>query len=265
MTTLPLGLILLFVLAAVIYFGLAHRILDRMRLTDTQALLFLGLQIISSFVFIPIPAGRINLSVNVGGALVPVLLAIYLMMSAGTTWEWVRSLLAAVGTAAAIWGIAALTDFGPEGGNAGFIDSVWLYSLVGGVIAYLFGRSRRAAFIAGTLGVVFADLANLVQVAVRGLPTTIALGGAGAFDTTVLAGVIAVTLAELVGESREGLQGGPELGDERPLALRHDEGITDEQAQEIHEARADNDLPKGESGPDDKGAVEKPEDGGDQR
>lgn len=226
---MPLGLILLFSLAAAIYFGLAHRVLDRMRLTDTQALLFLGLQILGGFIFIPIPAGRVNLSVNVGGAVVPVLIAVYLLVKAGTTWEWVRALLASAGTAAAIWGIAAVTDFGPEQGNAALIDSVWLYSLIGGVIAYLLGRSRRAAFVAGTLGIVIADLAHLVQVLVTGMPSTVALGGAGVFDTTVLAGVIAVGLAELVGESRERLQGGPELGEDRPLALRQDEGVKDEQ------------------------------------
>ena len=35
------------------------------------------------------------------------------------------------------------------------------------------------------------------------------IGGAGAFDSLILAGILAVLLAELVGETRERLQGGP--------------------------------------------------------
>jgi uncharacterized membrane protein len=223
-----LGLVLLLALAAAIYFGLAHRILDRMRLTDVQALIFIAAMIAGGFVTIPIPVGQIGLSVNVGGALVPTALSLYLLSKADTTWEWVRALLAAVGTAATIWAIALATDFGPEAGRTVFIDSVWLYSLAGGVIAYLLGRSRRAAFIAGTFGVVLADLAHMVQLWTRRLPGMVAMGGAGVFDTTVLAGLIAVTLAELIGESRERIQGGPELGGDRPLALRQDEGVSED-------------------------------------
>lgn len=234
---MSLGLVLLLAMAAVIYFGLAHRILDRMRLTDMQALIFIGLMIAGSFVTIPIPSGRIGLSMNVGGFLVPLVLAVYLLFKAGTTWERVRALLAAVGTAAVMWAIALVTDFGPEAGRAIFIDSIWLYSLVGGVIAYLLGRSRRAAFVAGTLGVVFADLVHLVRVWARNVPGVVALGGAGVFDTTVLAGLIAVTLAELVGESRERLQGGPELGSDRPLALHRDEGVADESTVDSNRTR----------------------------
>lgn len=224
----PLGLIILFTAAAAVYFGLGHRILDRMRLTDTQALAFLGLLIAGSFVTIPIPLRTVDLSVNVGGAIVPIALAVYLLRKADSTWEWVRALLAALGTTAAILAVAAITDFGPHAGERTFIDSVWLYSLTGGVIAYLLGRSRRAAFVAGTVGVVLADLVNLVQVLVRNLPGTVAIGGAGVFDTTVLAGLVAVALSEVVGESRERLQGGPEQGEDRPLALQQDEGVDGE-------------------------------------
>lgn len=37
---------------------------------------------------------------------------------------------------------------------------------------------------------------------------TSALGGAGAFDVTIIAGLVAVMTAELVGETREKIQGG---------------------------------------------------------
>ncbi len=230
----PIGLILLFALAGLIYFGLAHRVLDRLRLTDTQALLFVGLIIVGSFITIPISRGALNVSVNVGGALVPVALAVYLLLRADSTWEWVRALLAAAGTAAIIWIVASFTDFEPPA-NDFFIDPVWLYSLVGGVVAYLLGRSRRAAFVAGTLGVVMADLGHLVQVWVRNLPSTVALGGAGAFDAVVIAGLLSVGLAEIVGETRERLQGGPVISGERPQALRQDEGVFDNETEDEKE------------------------------
>ena len=40
---MPAGMTILVVVAALIYFGVAQRMLDKMRLTDTQALLFIGL------------------------------------------------------------------------------------------------------------------------------------------------------------------------------------------------------------------------------
>jgi len=39
---MPIGMMLLIVVGVLVYFGIAHRILDRMRLTDKQALLFIG-------------------------------------------------------------------------------------------------------------------------------------------------------------------------------------------------------------------------------
>jgi hypothetical protein len=46
------------------------------------------------------------------------------------------------------------------------------------------------------------------------------IGGAGAFDSLILAGILAVLLAELVGETRERLQGGPK-SEGRPEDLIH--------------------------------------------
>lgn len=208
---MPLGVIVLLVVAAVVYFGLAHRVLDRMRLTDSQALIFIGLMVAGSFLDIPIARRPLSVSVNVGGALVPAALAVFLLVKADTVWEKVRALLASVITAAAIFVVARTVDFGPEGGR-GFIDPVLLFGLMAGVVGYLFGRSRRASFVAGTLGILLSDLGHLVQVASRGRASTVAIGGAGVFDTIVIAGVVAVLLAEVVGEARERLAGGPREG-----------------------------------------------------
>lgn len=223
---MPLGLVVLFAVAALVYFGLAHRVLDRMRLTDTQALAFLGLMVAGSFVTIPLSENEraATVSVNVGGALIPLALAVYLLAKAGTRTEVVRALASAAGTAAGIVLVSMYIDTPPHDREL-WIDPVWLYSLLGGVLAYAAGRSRRAAFVAGTLGVLLADVVHLFRVAASGVRSEVALGGAGVFDAVVLAGVLSVTFAEVFGESRERLQGGPRQGEDRPEALVQDEGV----------------------------------------
>ena len=89
-----------------------------------------------------------------------------------------------------------------------FDEQPVLFALLAGLIAYLAGRSRRSAFIAGTMGIVLTDIIARLEVALTGGRTTTVIGGAGIFDTVVLSGIIAVGLAEIIGEGREFLQGG---------------------------------------------------------
>ncbi|HEY8498378.1 MAG TPA: stage II sporulation protein P [Limnochordales bacterium] len=205
---LPAGVIALVVVAALVFFGLAHRALDRLRLTDAQALLVIAAIIAGSFVDIPLMRTPFTLSINVGGALIPLGLVVYLLVRADSAAERVRALVGAVITAAAVLAIASVTDFEP--GRADFVDPVWLFGGLGGVVGYLVGqRSRRASFVAGSLGLLLTDLVHAVQVARAGQAGTVMIGGAGAFDMIVLAGLLAVGLAEVVGEVRERLSGGP--------------------------------------------------------
>ena len=46
---MPIGMIILLMVAALVYFGVTQRLLDRMRLTDRQALLFIAAIIVGSF------------------------------------------------------------------------------------------------------------------------------------------------------------------------------------------------------------------------
>ena len=82
-------------------------------------------------------------------------------------------------------------------------DVNYLYGLAAGAIAYVFGRSRRGAFVAGTLGMLLADTASAALVWREGIAQRLVLGGAGAMDTVVIAGFTAVLLAELAGELLE--------------------------------------------------------------
>ncbi|AGL01947.1 DUF1614 domain-containing protein [Desulfoscipio gibsoniae] len=252
MTQLPIGIIVLIVVSILIYFGLAQRVLDRMRLSDRAALGILALLAVGSFIDIPLSTGRYDVSVNVGGALVPLGVAIYLLSRAGTSKEWGRALIAALITGAVIYGVGYFMgrgDVEPGGRFFGYLDSLWIYPIVGGLVAYLAGRSRRSAFIAATMGLVLVDLAYLIWLVYTGAPAgTVAIGGAGAFDGIVLAGILAVLLAEIIGETRERLQGGPAT-EGRPAELMEGlrkPGFSDAQENNVDERQEAAEKKEGE-------------------
>ncbi len=216
MMNMPLGMILLLVVSVLVYFGLAHRILDRMRMTDKQALLFIAGIVVGSFIDIPVMSAPMQISINVGGAVLPILLCLYLIYKADETAERVRAIVASILVAGAVSLGARYLPYEPE--NM-YLDPKLIYGLAAGLIAYLAGRSRRSAFIGGVLGIVLSDIVHIITLSGLGIPGTTAIGGAGAFDVTIIAGIVAVMIAELVGETREKLQGGPVLGPNRPEGL----------------------------------------------
>ncbi|MDI9414265.1 MAG: DUF1614 domain-containing protein [Bacillota bacterium] len=201
------GTTILLIVAALVYFGVGQRLLDRMRLTDTQALIFIVLMIGGSFVTVPLKMGRTSVGINLGGGLVPLALVIYLLVKADTTKEKIRALIASVVTAGIVFGVGKLSIFDPSSPYL-FIDPLWLFSIIAGIAGYLAGRSRRSAFIAGVLGLFLVDVIHLFQALAGNIPTRIVLGGAGVFDAMILAGLIAIGLAEFVGETRERIEGG---------------------------------------------------------
>lgn len=200
---MSLGIVILVVAVILVLFGIGHRILDRLRLNDKVAMIIMVA--IIGFSFVPdIPLGG-GWSVNVGGALIPFGLVVYLWIKADTVWEKIRSVLAGFISA----GVVLATDMIlPPEPEMLTIDPYIIYGLLSGLAAYLFGRSRRAAFMAGIMGVLVADIARGIINGAQGIPVTVRLGGAGAADAVVLSGFIAVLLAEGVGELLEKLQGG---------------------------------------------------------
>lgn len=194
---MSLGMILLVVLALIILFGVLQRVLDRMGLTDRQALLCVAAIFIGGW--LPdLTLGAVTL--NWGGAIVPLAVCAYLFFHAGTGMERGRCLLASVLTAAAVYAIGV---FFPADPVTMPFDPMILYGLCGGIIAWMLGRSRRSAFVAGILGVILADAAIGIVNWRSGVNQTVRLGGAGALDAVVLSGVTAVLLCELVGEVME--------------------------------------------------------------
>ncbi len=202
MTSFPFGLIALVVISILIYFGVAHRVLDRLRLSDKAALAVIAAIIVGSFIDLPISS---RITINLGG-IVAVGLALYVWIGAGTSYEKIRSVVAAIITALVLFLAGRYLGATPE---QIFIDPIYIYPITAGIVGYLAGRSRRGAFFAAVMGVLALDVGQYIYLATNGIRGTVMVGGAGAFDSLILAGILAVLLAETIGETLERIQGGP--------------------------------------------------------
>jgi len=192
------GLIILLSAAIIIYFGFAHRVLDRLRLNDRAALGFLVAMIVGGF--LPdLPLGA-NVSVNIGGGIIPVVLVVYLWSKVERA-EINRNGIAVLITAAAVFAAMKIIPLEPTYNF--FLDPLYITALIAGLVGYLSGRSRRGAFTSGTMAVVLNDLASGVENIFAGVRSNIVIGGAGIFDAVVIAGFLALGLAEIVGETAE--------------------------------------------------------------
>ena len=194
---MSIGLIVLSAASVLVLFGVAQRVLDRMQLTDRVALV-IAAALFFGGLLPDIRIGRV--AVNLGGAVVPLGVCVWLLIKTDTQKEVWRAILGSVLTGAAVY---LLGRFLPSEPEKMVLDPIYLYGISAGIIAYILGRSRRAAFICGVRGTVQADTATAVINWSRGIDQTLVLGGAGAKDTVVIAGILAVLLAELAGELME--------------------------------------------------------------
>lgn len=192
---MSVGLTLLVIVTMLVLLGVCRGVLDKMGLNDRQALIITGALFVGGL--IPdIPLGG-EVYVNIGGALIPLAVCVYLIVRAGTAKERVRALVGALVTGLAVYWLGR---FMPDEPEAIAFDPNYIYGLAGGLTAYLLGRSRRGAFVAGVLGVMGADIYQAVELRARGVNQALHLGGAGAVDVIVIAGLTGVILAEVVGE-----------------------------------------------------------------
>lgn len=191
---MSIGMLILTVVAVLVFFGVLQRVLDRLHLTDRMALLLIAAMFIGTF--LPnVTIGKV--SVNIGGAVIPLGVCVYLFIKADEGKERVRALVGSLLTGAAVFGLSGLLPDEPE---KMFVDPNLIYGLAGGAIAWILGRSRRGAFICGVVGVILADVATACINWSQGIDQQLVLGGAGIADTVVISGVLAVLLTELVGE-----------------------------------------------------------------
>jgi uncharacterized membrane protein len=136
----------------------------------------------------PVRRSYTVLAVNLGGAVIPTLLSLYLI---GRTEAQLRYALA---VAAVAWIVHRAARPVPGFGIAVPLLVPPLVAAAAGLV-FVPDESAPAAYVAGTLGcLVGADLLNLGKIAKLGAPVA-SIGGAGTFDGVFLTGVIAVLLA----------------------------------------------------------------------
>ena len=131
---------------------------------------------------------RTVIAINVGGAVIPTFLSLYLIAKKGMYW---RTLLGvAVVTIIVHW-----MAYPVEG--VGIAVPIFIPPVVAAGIALLLARQSAPslAYISGSLGTLIgADLLNLDKIQGLGAPIA-SIGGAGTFDGIFMTGILAVLLA----------------------------------------------------------------------
>jgi len=131
-------------------------------------------------------------AVNVGGALIPAAVCIYLLIKSSAS----TIILSFVGVAV----VALVTHLvaRPVKG-VGITTPVFIPPLAAAIVAVILspGHAVTIAYVSGVLGTLIgADLSNLGKIPALGAPVA-SIGGGGTFDGVFLTGIIAVLLAAL--------------------------------------------------------------------
>jgi uncharacterized membrane protein len=135
------------------------------------------------------------IAVNVGGAVIPVLLSVYLIVK--------HSLYGKGLLAVAIVTVVVHLMAHPVPG-VGIAVPIFIPPLITALVALTLSRLQAAplAYIAGSLGTLIgADLLNLNKIRGIGAPVA-SIGGAGKFDGIFLTGLVAVLIAGIFGGAR---------------------------------------------------------------
>ena len=187
---LPLLLLLgLAVLLVVFIFMVELRVLAyayrKIGVPPRYMLALLVLSLVGSHVNIPLSTvGRSIVAINVGGALVPLLLSLYLFLRLGMK---ARMLIGTAVVAVIVHGLARIVP------GVGIAVPMFIPPLVAAGVGLIlsFRRAPPVAYVAGSMGALIgADLTNLHRIAELGAPV-VSIGGAGTFDGVFLTGIIA--------------------------------------------------------------------------
>ncbi|MDA8108483.1 MAG: DUF1614 domain-containing protein [Betaproteobacteria bacterium] len=187
-----LALLLLSFLGSYVNITVAH--LPPERVYSNEVISFFGMRYV-----IPVVhdwPGTV-IAVNVGGAVVPTLVSVYLILK---NRLYLNGLIAvAIVTLVVHWMAHPVP-------GVGIAVPIFVPPLIAALVGLVLSPRRAAplAYVAGSLGTLIgADLLNLDKV--RGLGAPVAsIGGAGKFDGIFLTGLIGVLLASLVSGQRRG-------------------------------------------------------------
>ncbi|HSB45841.1 MAG TPA: DUF1614 domain-containing protein [Nitrospira sp.] len=135
-------------------------------------------------------SSRRVIAVNLGGAVIPAILSIYLIVKN----KLYLSSLVAVGIVTIV---VHMMSYPVPG--VGIAEPFFIPPMIAAIVAIVVSRQHAAqlAYIAGSLGTLIgADLLNLSLIQGLGAPVA-SIGGAGKFDGIFLTGLIAVVLASI--------------------------------------------------------------------
>jgi len=210
-----------FLIAAFIFFFVTEVAFEKTGFSRLQFLLILGVALVGSYVDIPvwqmknvrptvvvrevrafwityrIPQYALTevtttIALNVGGALVPLVVTAILLNAHPVIW--LGALVATALTALAVHSVAKYVA------GVGIVAPTILPPVAAVIFSLPFGMSHLAitAYIAGTLGTLIgADLSNLGKISQGGTHVA-SIGGAGKFDGIFLTGIVAVLIASLI-------------------------------------------------------------------
>jgi len=187
------GTALLLLLASLIgiYFNIPLAELPEREVRSGQVVEFFGMRYV-----VPVVADwpRTVIAVNVGGALIPSLLSVYLLLK---NHIWTSAAVATLVVTIACHFLAQPVP------GIGIAIPPLIPPIIAATVALLVARTNVAAvaYISGSLGTLIgADLLNLGKVQGLGAPV-VSIGGAGTFDGVFLTGIIAVLLASFSGRA----------------------------------------------------------------
>jgi len=181
-----LGMLILLVEARVLTY--AYR---KIGVHPRYAFAVMLLSLLGSQVNIPlysIDRGATVVAVNVGGALIPILVSLYLLFH---TRMYRRMLIGASVVAAVVHSLAQIVP------GVGIAVPMIVPPLVAAGVALplAFRRAPPLAYVSGSMGTLIgADLMNLGKISRLGAPV-VSIGGAGTFDGVFLTGILAGLLA----------------------------------------------------------------------
>ena len=171
------------------YFNIPVTILPGQQVVSGEIVHFFGMDYVVPQV---VEASGTVIAVNVGGAVIPVLMSGYLLLRYGVLFG------ATVATLIVATVIHAMAHPVP---GLGIAVPIFGPALVTAVTALLLSRlyAPQIAYIGGSMGTLIgADLSNLDKIPGLGAPVA-SIGGAGTFDGIFLTGIIAVLLASITG------------------------------------------------------------------
>jgi len=132
------------------------------------------------------------IAVNVGGAVIPILVSAYLLASHTSLLP--EALLGTIIVSVLVHLMARKVK------GVGIVTPAILPPVVAAIVSYLLvpGSPSVVAYVSGTLGTLIgADLTNLRGIGKLGAPMA-SIGGAGTFDGVFLTGIVAVLLVPLL-------------------------------------------------------------------